>query len=83
MGEKDKEQCDEIMRLWKKPWGDRRQEIVIIGKNMDRDKVTSKFDACLLTDEEMTLEPEMWRARFNDAFPKWGEATDKDHFIGI
>ena len=79
----DKEQCDEIMKLWKKPWGDRRQEIVIIGKDMDRDKVTSKFDACLLTDEEMALEPEMWRAKFNDAFPVWREATDEEHFIGM
>ena len=55
MGEKDKEQCDEIMKLWKKPWGDRRQEIVIIGKDMKRDEVTSKFDACLLTDEKWHL----------------------------
>ena len=79
----DKEQCDEIMKLWKKPWGDRRQEIVIIGKDMDRDKVKSKFDACLLTDEEMALEPEMWRAKFNDPFPVWREATDEEHIIGM
>ncbi len=79
----DKEECDEIMKLWKKPWGDRRQEIVIIGKDMDRDKVTSKFDACLLTDEEMTLEPKMWRAKFIDPFPVWREATDEEHLIGM
>jgi hypothetical protein len=81
MGEKDKDQWDEIMRLWKNPWGDRRQEIVILGRDVDRDKVTSKFDACLLTDEEMALEPEMWRAKFNDAFPVWREATDEEHFL--
>ena len=79
----DKEECDEIMKLWKKPWGDRRQEIVIIGKDMDRDKVTSKFDACLLTDEEMALEPKMWRAKFTDPFPVWREATDEEHLIGM
>ena len=77
----DKEECDEIMKLWKKPWGDRRQEIVIIGKDMDRDKVTSKFDACLLTDEEMALDPKMWRAKFTDPFPVWREATDEEHLI--
>ena len=81
MGEKDKDQWDEIMRLWKNPWGDRRQEIVILGRDVDRDKVTSNFDAYLLTDEEMTLEPEMWRAKFNDAFPVWREATDEEHFL--
>jgi len=79
----DKEECDEIMKLWKKPWGDRRQEIVIIGKDMDRDKVTSKFDACLLTDEEMALDPKMWRAKFTDPFPVWREATDEQHLIGM
>ena len=77
----DKEECDEIMKLWKKPYGDRRQEIVIIGKDMDREKVTSKFDACLLTDEEMALEPEMWRAKFYDPFPVWREATDEEQPI--
>lgn len=77
----DKEECDEIMKLWKKPYGDRRQEIVIIGKDMDREKVASKFDACLLTDEEMALEPEMWRAKFHDPFPVWREATEEEHLM--
>ena len=48
----DKEQCDEIIKLWKKPWGDRRQEIVIIGKDMNRDLIISKFDSCLLNDDD-------------------------------
>ncbi len=71
------------MRLWKNPWGDRRQEIVILGRDVDRDKVTSNFDAYLLTDEEMTLEPEMWRAKFGDYFPVWREAADEEHFVVI
>ena len=74
----DKEQCDEIMKLWKKPWGDRRQEIVVIGREMDQDAVTSKFDMCLLTDHEMALGPEVWRSRFNDPFPKWREVTEEE-----
>ena len=83
MGEKDKDQWDEIMRLWKNPWGDRRQEVVVLGRDVDRDKVTSNFDAYLLTDEEMTLEPEMWRAKFSDIFPVWREAADEEHFVVI
>eukprot|EP00093_Oithona_nana_P011788 11788.XXX_396472_395931_1 [CDS] Oithona nana genome sequencing. len=40
---------------------DRRQEIVFIGHGMKRDVIQSLLDDCLLTDEEMTLGPEMWK----------------------
>ena len=78
MGEKDKEQCDEIIRLWKKPWGDRRQEIVIIGKDMNRDLIISKFDSCLLNDDEMELGPEIWRSKYHDPFPEWRETMENE-----
>ena len=70
----DKNQCNEIIKLWKKPWGDRRQEIVIIGKDMNRDLISSRFDSCLLNDDEMALGPEIWRSKYYDPFPKWREA---------
>ncbi len=74
----DKEQCDEIIKLWKKPWGDRRQEIVIIGKDMNRDLIISKFDSCLLNDDEMELGPEIWRSKYHDPFPEWREAMENE-----
>ena len=52
------------------PYGDRRQEIVIIGIKMDKEKIISLLDACLLTDEEMSLQPDEWK-KFNDPFPRW------------
>jgi G3E family GTPase len=51
------------------PYGDRRQEIVLIGMNMDREQLTAMLDRCLLTDDEMHEGPLGWR-EFPDPFPK-------------
>ena len=56
--------------VWQQPWGDRRQEIVFIGANMDREALIADLDAALLTDAEMALGQQGWRA-FPDPFPKW------------
>lgn len=52
------------------PFGDRRQEIVIIGIKMNKEKITSLLDACLLTDKEMALGKTEW-GKFTDPFPHW------------
>ena len=72
----DQDQCEEIVRLWSQPWGDRRQEIVIIGQDMDRDAISAKLHACLLTDEEMALGPEKWKTAFFDPFHEWVQGPD-------
>lgn len=35
------------------PWGDRRQEVVFIGEQLDHSGLQTSFDRCLLTDKEM------------------------------
>jgi len=47
-------------RVWQEPYGDRRQEIVFIGMGMDREALTRRLDAALLTDEEFAAEPAAW-----------------------
>lgn len=42
------------------PYGDRRQEIVLIGIGMDREALTTMLDAALLTDEEFAAGPGAW-----------------------
>ena len=74
----DQEQRQEIAELWQKPWGDRRQEIVVIGQDIDSDAITAKFEACLLTNKEMELGPERWIALFNDPFHEWQEIIDEE-----
>jgi G3E family GTPase len=58
------------------PYGDRRQELVIIGIGMDQAALTQRFDACLLTDEEMALGEKAW-AELPDPFPSWEMAPEE------
>lgn len=55
---------------WQEPWGDRRQEIVFIGLDLDWEALTSHYEGALLTDEELMQGPEGWR-RYADPFPHW------------
>jgi G3E family GTPase len=57
--------------------GDRRQELVLIGLNLDPALWQDKFDACLLTDDEWMLGAEGWQA-FADPFPAW-DVEEHDH----
>lgn len=59
-----------IRKNWDPEVGDARQEIVMIGMNMDQKALTTAFNDCLLTDQEMAAGPNTWR-RFNDPFPEW------------
>jgi G3E family GTPase len=58
--------------LWQEPYGDRRQELVLIGQGMDQAALTAALDVCLLTDAEYALGPGGW-ATFPDPFSDWSE----------
>jgi G3E family GTPase len=62
---------------WDPDFGDRCQQIVIIGIGMDEPALRSRLEDCLLTGDEMRLGPEAWRA-FNDPFPPWRLAAATD-----
>jgi G3E family GTPase len=47
-------------RVWRGEWGDRRQELVFIGVEMNRQELTDAFDRCLLTDSEMNAGASAW-----------------------
>lgn len=51
---------DWIRGTMEKPWGDRRQELVFIGSEMDVVVLLSRLEDCLLTDDEMRLTPAHW-----------------------
>ncbi|MFM7188326.1 MAG: GTP-binding protein [Armatimonadota bacterium] len=51
---------------WVDPWGDRRQEVVFIGIDIEQARLISALDDCLLNDEEMAAGPDVWK-KYEDA----------------
>ncbi len=67
----DSNELAEIERVSKPPNGDCRQEIVLIGSGMDREALTEMLDEALLTNDELAMDRDEWKARFHDPFPEW------------
>ena len=57
-------------KCWQEPFGDRRQQLVCIGVDFDKNMQRLMLESCLLTDEEMALGIEAWKS-FEDPFPAW------------
>jgi G3E family GTPase len=68
----DPEAQAQIEADWEEPFGDRRQELVFIGAEMDRGALMEGLGRCLLTDTEMAKGPAGW-AKFTDPFPAWND----------
>lgn len=59
-----------IDATWDPQVGDARQELVLIGINMDEPALRARLDACLLTEMEMAQGPQAWQD-LPDPFPLW------------
>ena len=59
------EEAAELEANWDPAFGDRRQELVFIGIDMDRATIEGSLEACLLNDEELAL-----------GWTRWGELED-------
>jgi G3E family GTPase len=66
----DPEEQSYIASNWQEPFGDRRQELVIIGQHLDEAALRAALDACLLTDAELGAGPADW-AKLEDPWPAW------------
>ncbi|MFC4545528.1 GTP-binding protein [Paenactinomyces guangxiensis] len=55
-----------LAQRWDPDWGDRMQEIVFIGIEMNKEEIIRSLDHCLLTEKEMKMD---W-TQFPDPFPK-------------
>jgi G3E family GTPase len=73
----DLEERMAVLEVWQEPWGDRRQEIVVIGMDLDRAEITAQLDACLLNDSELAAGPDAWQ-HYPDPFGDWLDMDDDD-----
>ena len=61
------ENQEHIESEWEKDFGDRKNEIVFIGQEMDERRIRAELDNCLATDDELaTLN---WKDGYDDDWP--------------
>lgn len=73
----DPELMAELNSVWDEVWGDRRQELVLIGQDLDATATRKALDGCLLTESEMRSGPSSW-SRLEDPFGCWESGHDCD-----
>ncbi|KAI5194998.1 hypothetical protein AUEXF2481DRAFT_27734 [Aureobasidium subglaciale EXF-2481] len=90
------EVTDLIKKDFEGEWGDRRQELVCIGENIDVKAITELFDGCLLNDAEMKKWERIMRRKgvsdeqkesllcrtFDDGWEEWRNPLEEEDAEG-
>lgn len=63
-----------LRKNWNEVYGDRRQEIVFIGTDMDEQAIKARLDACLVSGQP-GMHLDEW-AKLTDPFPRWLRADE-------
>jgi G3E family GTPase len=61
------ENQDFIQKKWNQTWGDRLNELVMIGQHLDKEKVKAELESCLCSEAEATHF--LNGGKFNDTWP--------------
>ena len=56
-----------IESTWDDTFGDRKNEIVFIGQDMDKAQIRADLNACLATEKELATN--QWRQEYDDEWP--------------
>jgi len=73
----DAESLAELKDGWSETYGDRYQEIVFIGQDMDRAAIEADLKRCQLNDTETRQGMAAWR-KLPDPFPQWQRMDELD-----
>jgi G3E family GTPase len=74
----DDDEFAEIRAGWHPEWGDRANELVLIGQDLDHDTLRAMLDECVLRPGELAEGWDAW-ARYPDPFNEWGIADEHVH----
>jgi len=77
----DPEAIAEIHKDWIEGTGDRRQELVVIGQDLDESWFRAQLDGCLMTDDELAQGPAAWEDA--DPFPAWTVLGQEDEAAAL
>lgn len=66
----DVEYLENIKKTWVEPFGDMRQELVFIGQELQKEKIITALDDCLLKEDEVLKGRSYWDT-LEDPFPAW------------
>jgi G3E family GTPase len=72
----DEEALARIRENWREPYGDRRQELALLGAAAELPAALSELKACVLTAEELARPPREW-AKWRDPFPAWDVGAEE------
>ncbi len=73
----DPDEYAAMQRCWDPRWGDRRQELALIGVGLKEAQVRAELDQALLSDAEYVPGPLFWQ-HLPDPFPRWRLGEDQE-----
>jgi hypothetical protein len=76
----DDDEFAEIRAGWHPEWGDRANELVLIGQDLDHDALRAMLDDCVLRPGELAEGWDAW-GHYPDPFNEWGIAAH-EHAAG-
>ena len=68
-----------LKKIWKSPFGDRRNELVFIGTGFDKSRLAQRLEQAQCTELEWKHK-DLWKT-FNDPFPTWAPTSEAGEIL--